>query len=486
MSNLSLIDCYRILGVSVGAGIAEVVSSYKKLCRIHHPDVSSDPESEELMKDINAAYSILREKLKNESALRERLAYQRSVKRYANAEPRTAAGAGQRSNQGGAGQRAEQAGAGQRSNQAGAGQRASQRSAGSRTTGFSARTQAAGADREAYKVLYDYFKALSACDYSDAYALLCEHDKRQITEESFIEWRESVARLYHIKEFFITAEPVDSTVNFSSGRQISAKKFRVAVNEDDQVENTARSSGVEKLMIYEQGKWKVFLGYKGVGDLTRTFEERFEAGRRRDLAKRWEEYYSGQHTEFSMLSLAGMRKAVSRELYRQNRFGGTLTFAVISVNDGAPGSAGANSNSAPGSAGGNSRGAPGSSQNSGNGESAPGSVRSKGEGAPGNARDNGRREQLLRSAARTICSALRETDIPAYAGDGVFMILFVELRKKDSEDIIVRLTKKIRGNAGSRLGLQAEIDYDFDSWQGDSSASIDAFNDILKRHNKML
>ena len=453
-SNITLLDCYRILGVSAGAGIAEVVSSYKKLCRIHHPDVSSDPASEELMKDINAAYSILRERLKNESAFRERQAYQRSARRYSNAsgaEPRTAAGS-RTASQTGASQRSSQTDAGQRTGEAGSrganqassnqrvNQRAGQRAAGSRPPGYGARTQNTGPEKEAYRVLYDYFKALSACDYSDAYALLCEYDKRQITEDSFIEWRESVARLYHIKEFFISADPVDSTVNFSNGRQISAKKFHVAVNEDDQVENTARSSGVEKLMIYEQGKWKVFLGYKGVGDLTRTFDERFEAGRRRDLARRWEEYYSGQHPEFSMLSLAGMRKAVSRELYRQNRFGGTLTFAVISVNDGSAGSA----------------------------------------------RDNGRREQLLRSAARTICSALRETDIPAYAGDGVFMILFVELRKKDSEDIIVRLTKKIRGNAGSRLGLQAEIDYAFGSWPGDSSASIDAFNDVLKKFNKML
>ena len=447
MSSISLLDCYRILGVSVGAGIAEVVSSYKKLCRIHHPDVSSDPESEELMKDINAAYSILREKLKNESAFRERQAYQRSVRRYANAsgaEPRTTAGSrtgdsGSRTGESGGrtgesgGRTASQAGASQRSGQADAGQRG----AGTRAAGYGRRTQSTGSDKEAYTVLYSYFRALSACEYSDAYSLLCEYDKKQITKESFIEWRESVARLYHIKEFFITAEPVGTTVNFSNGRQISAKKFHVAVNEDDQVENTARSSGVEKLMINEQGTWKVFLGYKGVGDLTRTFDERFEAGRRRDLARRWEEYYSGQHPEYSMLSLAGMRKAVSRELYRQNRFGGTLTFAVITVSD-------------------------------------------------GNAQDNSRREQLLRSAARTICSALRETDIPAYAGDGVFMILFVELRKKDAEDIIVRLTKKIRGNAGSRLGLQAEIGYAFNSWPGGASASIDAFNDILKKFDKKL
>ena len=52
---LSLFECYKILGVNAGAGIADITSSYKRLCRLHHPDVSADPKSEEMMKNINAA-----------------------------------------------------------------------------------------------------------------------------------------------------------------------------------------------------------------------------------------------------------------------------------------------------------------------------------------------------------------------------------------------------------------------------------------------
>ena len=414
---LSLFECYKILGVNAGAGIADITSSYKRLCRLHHPDVSSDPKSEELMKNINAAYSALREKFRRESAFRDRQGYPRYARRYSNPESRASGTTVRRA--------AENA-------------------------------RSAEADKEAYAVLYEYFKALGACDYPAAYKCLSEYDKKQTTMDSFIEWRESVARLYLMKEFFITGNSAGTTVKFNDGETILARKFHVVVNEDDLVDNTARSGDVEKLMISENGAWKVFLGYKGVGDLTRAFEERFEAGRRRDIAKRWEEYVSERHPEFNMLSLAGMRKAASRELYRQSRFGGTLTFAAIKVADSDPG----------GSASGN--GAHPTRDNE------------------RVARESGRMEQLLRATARTIRGAMRETDEPAYAGDGVFMVLFVELRKKHAEEIIVRLTKKIRGNAGTRLGLQADIDYAYGSWTGSGSASIDDFNGILKKFSKKL
>ena len=448
---MSLFDCYKVLGVSVGASLTDISSSYKRLCRIHHPDVSDDPGSAELMKEINIAYSTLREKFRRETAFRDRQTHQRYARRYAGQEPR----------------------ASQDSRAAGAGSRRT--GEGARAAGESARTAYAESYKDAYNVLYDYFIALCACDYSAAYDLVCGYDKQQTTADSFIEWRDSVARLYHMKEFFITAASVGTVVQLNDGKTILARKFHVVVNEDDLVENTARSTDVEKLMISEQGVWKVFLGYKGVGELTRAFDEKYEAERRRDIAKRWEEYVSEQYPDFNMFSLNGMRKAASSELYRQSRFGGTLTFAVVSVKSDGKGNTRDSRDGA---------GSPGNGANSGGGK-ADGD-RSGTKRNESSTQANGRRDQLLRSAARTICGAMRETDIPAYAGDGVFMILFVELRKKDAEEIIVRLTKKIRGNAGTRLGLEADIDYAYRSWSGSGSASIDAFNEVLKKFDKTL
>ena len=390
MSNI--LEHYKVLGVSVGAGIADVTSSYKRLCRSYHPDVNSDPESEELMKKINIAYTALREKLMREAAFRERAAYARPVRRYAAPDARA---------------------------------------------GWAdAHRTGAEPEKEAFFVIHSYFKAISSFDYSGAYGFLSSYDRRHITRESFAKWRASVARLYPMREFEVTGGSSAAAITFNDGKALQARKFRVIVTEEDFAENRIRSDEVEKLVIRENGEWKVFLGYRNVGELTHTFDERFETGRKRDIEKRLDEYYNGLDPEYNMLNLTGMHKAVSRELYRQKRFGGTLTLAAISVK-------------------------------------------------AGGMRETGR-EELLRSVARTINGALRETDVPAYAGDGVFAVLFVGLKKKNAEDTVGRLIKNIRKGAGPHLGERASIEYIVESWTGGSLAGVEALDKILQKiHEKV-
>ena len=55
---------YETLGVSPGAGEAEIKKAYRKLARQYHPDVNKDPGAEEKFKEINAAYEVLSDKEK--------------------------------------------------------------------------------------------------------------------------------------------------------------------------------------------------------------------------------------------------------------------------------------------------------------------------------------------------------------------------------------------------------------------------------------
>jgi len=389
---MNLLEHYRVLGVGVGAGIAEVTSSYKRLCRIHHPDVSKDPESEEMMKKINVAYTTLREKLKREAAFRERQTYPRPPRRYSSSE--------------------------------------------NRTQSYETRKTGADAEKEASAVLQSYFKALCAFNYSAAYNYLSSYDKRHISMESFIEWRESVARLYPMRELKITGGLPVATLAWGEGKTLYARRFRVEVMEENLAEDGSHSCDVEKLVIQEYGSWRVFLGYMSVREITQAFDERFERKWQRDVAKRWEEYYTGLYPEYNMLSLAGLHKAASREIYRQRRFGGAMTFAAISIRAGGPGSSG--------------------------------------------------QEQLLRCAARTICGALRETDVSAYAGDGIFALLLVELRKKNAAGIIARLVGNIRKNAGQQLGTRAIIEYEFECFGNNNYKDINALNKVLKKFRKKM
>jgi PleD family two-component response regulator len=137
-----------------------------------------------------------------------------------------------------------------------------------------------------------------------------------------------------------------------------------------------------------------------------------------------------------MYNVPGMKKIISREIYRQKRYGGTLSFAVLSIS-------------------------------------------LKGTKKHG-------LEELLRTAARTITASLRDADIPAYAGDGVFMILFVELKKKCSEAVLGRLIEKIRRKAGPQLGERAVIKFKVGTWPANNPVKLDAVNDILFAFKKKI
>ena len=410
----SILDHYKILGVNVGAGIADVTSSYRRLCRTYHPDLNDDPESEELMKRINIAYAVLREKLTREAIFRDRQAHTRPVRRYPNPDVRSR---GPDTRKGNAETHAWET-----------------RGAWPHADSARARADNATAEIEARYALNDYFRLIRESDYSGAYELLSSYDKRHIPQESFVRWRKSVARLFTMRGYEITGGKTAATVSFSDSRILHARRFNIAVTEENLAEDKTQTGNVEKLAVCENGSWKVFLGYKGVGDLTRVFDEKYEVKKKKDFSKRWDDYYAGLVPEYNMLSLAGLRRPLTREIYRQSRFGGELTFAAISVKPG--------------------RG----------GESA--------------------QEELLRSAAGTITASLRETDVPAYAGDGVFAILFVELNRKNVDEIMVRLTKKIRGHAGTGLGMTADIGYAFESWSDGGAAGMKTVNSILKKFNK--
>jgi len=399
----SIIEHYKILGIGLDAAFSDITSSYRRLCRIHHPDISGDPKSEEIMKRINIAYTVVREKFLRESAMRERFSAVRQ-RRY---------GADTRSH--GATTRAKTA---------------------ETRTKTSKTRKAAGAEREAFAVLDAYFAALSNFDYIRAYGLLSSRDKSNITSGSFVSWRKSVARLHPIREFKIIGGFPIETVSMDADGFFYARRFQVVVTEGDNTEDLTRTETVEKLVVYDGERWKVFLGYEGLAELTRSFDERFEAGRIKHATRRREEIFEGLDFEYDMLSLAGLRKAALREIYRQRRYSGPLTFAVISVK----------------------------------------SSFSRADV----------QWQLLNSAAKTISKSLRETDVCAYLDDGVFALLLVQSRKKYALEIIDRITSKIRENAGNNVSAGARIEHAYCSWSRSGSASIDGVNTIMKKFGKKI
>jgi len=57
-------DLYEILQVHHSAEPEVIEAAYRRLARMYHPDVNSDPAAAQYMKDINLAYELLRDSVK--------------------------------------------------------------------------------------------------------------------------------------------------------------------------------------------------------------------------------------------------------------------------------------------------------------------------------------------------------------------------------------------------------------------------------------
>jgi len=426
----NLLESYRVLGVKIGASLVDVTASYRQLCREYHPDISDDPEAEELMKQVNIAYTVLREKFKREASLRDRQSQTRQTRRYTPEKPRAPHVTQEPKPEH---KTSDQKSVQDKHSDAARGYAAAETR---HRENVEQAAVSAEAEIDSRTVLHNYFEALNKYDYEKAYSYLSAHDKNNITLESFTQWRDSVAKLYPMREFRIAGGSSIAVVTWGGSRIFQARKFRVLITEDNYASSATQSGQHDKLVVIENEQWGVFLGYKEVSELTRAFEKRFETKKKRDIEKRREEYIAGLNAEFDMLNMSGMRKAVTKELYRQRRYGCAMTFAAISIK------------------------------------------------MPDD--KNAGTVELLRSASKTINGTLREIDIPAYAGDGVFAVMFVELGRKNAENIISRLVESIKKNAGGQLGRNAEIEYKYESWSENKYADIETINSVLSNFNKKI
>jgi hypothetical protein len=60
MSTMSSEDLYKILQVDPAADTEVIEAAYRRLARKYHPDVNGSPDAELRMRDLNAAYQVLR------------------------------------------------------------------------------------------------------------------------------------------------------------------------------------------------------------------------------------------------------------------------------------------------------------------------------------------------------------------------------------------------------------------------------------------
>ena len=213
-------DWYRVLQVQHFADKEVIQAAYKKLCCKYHPDNVACNDDGEIMRKLNRAYEVL----KNENYRR---AYDKEWRRYYLNKSAVRAG---------------------------------QKKGYTFPSGDSAK-----------KVMSHYFTCLVGKLYEDAYALLCDSDKQNVPFEHFLKWQQSVTSLYRIYDFQITESKRCEDFFKEDYVPCTAERINIVVYEENLSTFASNSFPVFKFAILENGRWRIYLGYRDVLTLSKRF-----------------------------------------------------------------------------------------------------------------------------------------------------------------------------------------------------------------------
>jgi curved DNA-binding protein CbpA len=206
-------DLYRIMQVHHLAEPEVIEGAYKRLSKKYHPDANRDSGSEEKMKLINHAYSIL-------SHPEKRREYDLVFNR------RQAAG---------------------------------------EPNGF--RPTRKGEDilvESAACVVEQYFAALAKRDFERAYDLISDEDRNHIGKKEFWEWQEAVAALYEIGEYRCAHFKTVSGKDAGYHGFACVVEFQVRLVERERATGALHPIEFSRMVVRERNELRLYLGHKDV------------------------------------------------------------------------------------------------------------------------------------------------------------------------------------------------------------------------------
>lgn len=409
---MAQLNHYQILRVTMGASKSDITAAYRRLCKLYHPDINREPGAEERMKEINVAYHILRDEARRreyDRQLRFQGAAQPAPPPRPAAEPRPEARAEAPPPKSGESARRWFF----------AGFRTAKKEKEEKDR---EQAQAREAQEQAAAALREYFTCLRENRHENAYQLLCRHDREAVTLQSFCKWRTAVGKLFEVESFEMDEGEAVGSLKAEAGIFSRARKYRITVTELNRTDDSREQTQCVKYVLPEDGGWRVFLGYRDLADISKIYDDLSRRQKQNEMSRRWEEYCRQTCREIDMLSMEGLFREARRELYRCRRYGQVMTVACYNV-------------------------------------------------APRLGASEEEMADIVASCAKTLNKALRVTDIPAYIGNGLFVVLFVELKKRSAGTIVNRMAEKMQKEAWSALGIAVTPRWAWAPYEGGSLKS---------------
>ena len=216
-------DYYRILQVHYLAEPEVIEGAYKRLAKKYHPDVNKNESSVELMQKINQAYEELSNPVKRQqynlewqdkykpcgSDYEHKKAYEKNEKSFLAAK----------------------------------------------------------------SVLDEYFSGIMNNQFDFSYELISSIDKLNITKDDFINWQRAVSMVFHLTEYSSKIYGTYKNKLFNGHMFDDIVEFGVNVVEYNAVMDMVGKDDFTKMIVLEDGKWRVFVGYEKLQPLISKFKD---------------------------------------------------------------------------------------------------------------------------------------------------------------------------------------------------------------------
>ncbi len=353
-------DYYHILQVHHDAEQEVIEGAYRRLCKKYHPDVNRSESSEEKIKKINTAYEILKDPDKRKEYHKLWLSKnERSNKQSVNGH---------------------------------------QWKKGFDSVG----------NEKARNVLNVYLTALSEKKFEKAYHLLSDWNKKNISLDEFVQWREAVSKMYAIGNF---ESKIFNTYDHTILKDANCEKileFDINISEKNLHTGKVTEYRFTKMIGMENKEWKVFLEYRDLKALAHKFQYLYHSNTKASAAQIYADMQLMQDETTGLLSKKGFLAELEKEKNRFLRYVNPFCIGIFEIK----------------------------------------------------AIDNKEEDiynDYMKYAAYSMISCIRNTDIPAYINPGVFAVIFTETSYNQAQTAVRNIIRKINDNFLNYYGLEVFI-----------------------------
>lgn len=276
-------DYYKILQVHVQAEPEIIESAYKRLARKYHPDVNPAGCQDDRMQRINEAYSVLSDPVKRKE-------YNRLWEsRIMNSKKRQ------------------------------------------QNTGTASENTPDLRFLAARRLLEDYFDGLIKGAYSRSYETISEADKRNISKSDFIQWQTAVARVYCMKEYKCELHGVYKDKMIRGMVYPLVLEFSVNTKERNLIMDISQNDSITKLLLQENGGWKVYLGYERLEPIIDKLKDLRGLLDSKAIIHDFLENQNRLDYSTGLINQRGLLEHIEREILRKERYHNVFSLILCEV-----------------------------------------------------------------------------------------------------------------------------------------------------------